>query len=106
MAAHVVVLHMWIEANERTTLVYKYQQPQRTFRKKIGRPCRLFGKDFISISQAARHYTMNYKTVYQLVNDNLFTDGDFAEYQKNNGAFFNDELDLDIDEFVWKGAAQ
>ena len=49
---------------------------------------------------------MNYKTVYHLVNDNLFTDGDFAEYQKNNGAFFNDELDLDIDEFVWKGAVQ
>ena len=57
---------------------------------------------------------MNYKTVYQLVNDNLFTDGDFSEYQKNNGSFFNDELvldfddalDLDIDEFVWKGAAQ
>ena len=80
MAAHVVVLHMWIEAYERTTLVYKYQQPQRTFRKKIGRPCRLFGKDFISISQAARHYALNYKTVYHFVNGDMHKDTDFVEY--------------------------
>lgn len=53
----------------------------RTFRKKIGRPCRLFGKDFISISQAARHYAMNYKTVYHLVNKNLCADTDFEEYR-------------------------
>ena len=60
--------------------MYKYQE-HRTFRKRIGRPCRLFGKDFISISQAARYYVMNYKTVYHMVNDNMYTDADFAEYR-------------------------
>jgi hypothetical protein len=54
----------------------------RTYRKKLGRPCRLFGVDFISVSQAARHFNMNYKTVWKMVNEESNQDTDYHDYRK------------------------
>ena len=54
----------------------------RTFRKKLGRPCRLFGKDFISVSQAARHYALPYKQTWFMVEREQHRDSDFAMYRK------------------------
>lgn len=60
-----------------------YSPTYRTFRKKLGRPCRLFGKDFISVSQAARHYAIGYKTAWRYVERQQHRDSDFATWREN-----------------------
>ena len=59
-----------------------YHQTPNPVRKKLGRPCRLFGEDFISISQASRHYDLSYKRVYLLVSNNLYREGSISDLKR------------------------
>lgn len=48
-----------------------------------GRPCRLFGRDFISMSQAARYYNLSHSFTREMVNDGRHKEGDRDDIRRN-----------------------
>jgi hypothetical protein len=48
-----------------------------------GRPCRLFGQDFISIAQAARHFGISHTFAREMIHNDRHKEGDRDDIRRN-----------------------